>query len=972
MTDHRVTDLSHGHPGRATYNTEERGWKFSQTFTDGPSLKQLLPFKQWLAPSYQIANKWEGKASALARDQMRWLRKNLPGSFPASPLISNLVKTSHEAPSDNLNGCGPLLAIGKAYDVDRISGVRRPRILAMPHGAAGHILCLIKPRVETRGWGKYSAVRLNLLNAESLDAGHWVGTGGPIRQITFTDIENETEIWLAVRQDTVTTVFRPTYGRICKPPIPPNGSSRLFAPSLLDPNPVASLTALRTGSKNHSDVAFNPWFPRQVAIVDSQGYWSIWELEKQHGSKKKEFFKPRQMGGIYDGHVQSGISKAPTMAHHDGWYRIMWICNLNTVVVCNRRYLAIFDVEGKATLIGHTDVFTTGNKDWVLDIQWSSQNQSHLFVLTTTRIFWLKIVPGRDTREDEDGYRSEVKTLVSYFHFMSPDDETMRLTLLRSQHVSVAITSGKNRVVNYYSFRQDEASSMGTLSLLLRIEGNEEELSLPLHTVKFLPCIMVPSTSHKSGPGLKYMQDGVEFFELWAITSNLCLISALSCVTEGRKNFVVVAPETKLLLSHRHRGPKIAIDEDFIVSENEIQSLKVKRGGTSVCTKHKFETDQTCFTLNWRRIFQSAFMGKSTLPNGTPGFEDLLHSACSHINQCIENDDFPNSTLLDLVGVPSLGQDLQQASLLINELLASLASGQSSEAQQILIIKYLPLGLDIGFPEVPDSTHPDLLRIFDQLVEYWMADLPANLPNLARHTKFKAVRQLTLELGLSSIGMSLQCRASSVPVAIQAADDVFTESMISKDRGTMRDSSPAFSSSQLATVQSEACLPTSTATPSLYSHGTPVSGLLEDQAIARLRRYAPTIKAKLEIGTRANTSILSHWPSEPGADPKEYCYEATKQTYAATKAGDEDRRSLRKEKARRRRRTEEFVKAVEPAVSRRLSLFSGSQPEMATRTFSSQVMDELPMTQPDRGTFGGRTVPKSTKKAKKPRTAGFK
>ncbi|KAK2625615.1 hypothetical protein QTJ16_004927 [Diplocarpon rosae] len=972
MTDHRVTDLSHGHPGRATYNTEEREWKFSQTFTGGPSLKQLLPFKQWLAPSYQIATKSEGKASALARDQMRWLRKNLPVSFPASPLISNLVKTSCEAPSDNFNGYGPLLAIGRAYDIDRISGVRRPRILAIPHGAAGHVLRLIKPRVETRGWGKQSAARLNLLNSESLDAGHWVGTGGPIRQITFTDIENETEIWLAVRQDTVTTVFRPTYGRICKPSIPVNGGSTFFAPCLLDPNPVASLTTLRTGSKNHSDVAFNPWFPRQVAIVDSEGYWSIWELEKQHGSKKKEFFKPRKMGGIYDGRVQSGTSRAPTMAHHDGWYRIMWVCNLNTVVVCNRRYLAIFDVEGITTLIGHTDLFATGNKDWVLDIQWSSQNQSHLFVLTTTRIFWLKIVPARDKRDDQDAYPSEIRSIVSYLHFMSPDDETMKLTLLRSQHVSVAITSGKNRVVNYYSFRQDEASSMGTLILLLRLEGNEEELSLPLHTVKFLPCIMVPSASHMSGPGLKYTQEGVEFFQIWAITSNLSLISALSCVTKGRKNFVVVAPETKLLLSHRYRGPKIAIDEDFIVSENETQPFNVKGAGTSISIKYRFETDQTCFTLNWRRIFQSAFMGKFTLSYDTPGFEDLLHSAYSHINQGIENDDFSNSTLFDLVGVPSPGQDLQEASLSINELLASLASEQSSEAQQTLRIRCLTLGLDIGLPEVPDSTRPDLLGIFDQLVEYWMADLPANLPNLARHTKFNAVRQLTLELGLSSIGMSLQCRASSVPVAIQAEDDVFTESMISKNRGIMRDSSPAYSSSQLATVTSGPCLPTSTATPSLYSHGTPVSGLPEDQTIARLRRYAPTIKAKLEIGTRANTSILSHWPPEPGADPEEYSYEATKQAYEVTKAADEDRRSLRKEKARRRRRTEEFVKAVEPAVSRRLSFFSGSQPEMATRTFSSQVVDELPMTQPDRGTFGGRTVPKSTKKAKKLRKAGFK
>ncbi|KAI6714387.1 hypothetical protein JHW43_003047 [Diplocarpon mali] len=916
-------------------------------------------------------NKGEEKTSALARNQMRWMRKNLPESFPASPLISKFIKASCEAPSGSFNRCGPLLAIGKAYDVDRISGARRPRILAIPHGAAGHILRLIKPRIETRGWGKHSGARLNLLNPESLDAGHWVGTGGPIRQILFADIENETEVLLAVRQDTVTTVFRPTYGRIHKPSVLLNESPTLFTPTLLDANPIASLTALRTGSQNHSDVAFNPWFPRQVAIVDSQGYWGIWELEKSHGNKSTEFFKHRKMGGIYDGQVQGDISKAPTMAHFDGWYRIMWICNLNTIVICNRRYLAIFDVKGKTTLIGHADIFASGNTDWVLDIQWSSQNRSHLFVLTTTRIFWLEVIPAGDRSEDENGFPCRVKKIVSYIHFMSPDDETMKLTLLRSQHVSIAITSAKNRIVNYYSFRPDQASSKGSLSLLMKLESNEE-LSSPLHSVNFFPCIVVPSASHISGPGLKYIQEGVEFFQLWAITSNLSLISALTCITEGRERFVVIPPGTKLLLSRQYFGPKIAIDEDFIVADNEFQLLVEKRIGTAVSTKDLFETDQTRFTLNWRKIFQSAFMGRSTPSDDTPDFDDLLHSALIQINQGIENDDFSNSTLLDLIGVPSPGGDLQQASTSVDAFLASLASGQIPEAQQTLIIQYITLGLDIGFPEDPDSTHLDFLRLFDQLVEYWMADLPATIPNLARHTKFKAVRQLTLELGLSSIGISLQDKASSVPLAIQAEDDVVTESMISKDRRTTRDSSAIMASSQMTMMHVEPCVPTSTATPSLYSHVTPMSDLLEDQAIARLRRYAPTIKAKLQVGTRANTSVLSHWPSEPGADPEEYSYEATKQAHALVNAGDEERRSLRKEKARRRRRTEEFVKAVEPAVSRRVSLFSGSQPEIARRTFSSQVVDDMPMTQPDRGTYGSRTVPTSTKKPKKPRTAGFK
>ena len=32
MTDHRVTDLSYGLPGKATYDVEEKHWEFSVNF----------------------------------------------------------------------------------------------------------------------------------------------------------------------------------------------------------------------------------------------------------------------------------------------------------------------------------------------------------------------------------------------------------------------------------------------------------------------------------------------------------------------------------------------------------------------------------------------------------------------------------------------------------------------------------------------------------------------------------------------------------------------------------------------------------------------------------------------------------------------------------------------------------------------------------------------------------------------------
>jgi RNA polymerase I-specific transcription initiation factor RRN6 len=59
------------------------------------------------------------------------------------------------------------------------------------------------------------------------------------------------------------------------------------------------------------------------------------------------------------------------------------------------------------------------------------------------------------------------------------------------------------------------------------------------------------------------------------------------------------------------------------------------------------------------------------------------------------------------------------------------------------------------------------------------------------------------------------------------------------------------------------------------------------------------------------------------------------------------------------------------ASSQPIVVPSGSQPEVTHNGFSSQTVEDIPMTQPDRGAFGSRSIQKSKKKPKKHRTAGF-
>ncbi|KAH7356839.1 RNA polymerase I-specific transcription initiation factor RRN6-like protein [Rhexocercosporidium sp. MPI-PUGE-AT-0058] len=990
MTDHRVTDLAIGHPGRATYDPEEQEWKFSQTLTEGATVKQLVPFKEWIPPSNHPTSRGDEKASVVILNQTRWLSKTLPETVPAKTIASSLLRSSWDASSQNPNDLGSILAIGRAHDAERVSGIRRPHILAVPSGAAGHVLRLIKPRIETRGWGKSSGARLSFFNLESLDTGHWMGTGGTIRQIIAADDNKDKDCWLAVRQATVITLFRPKYGKLHANLVQSSTGHSTSVQSMLNANPVVSLTAQRTGSKTHSDVAFNPWFSRQFAVIDTLGYWSIWEVDVRynHGKNSSPVLVPKKTGGIYDGQAEDESLKVLELVHFDGWYRVLWAGNLNTVVVCNRRHIIVFDVKAQTKPLGRANIFPVGNTDWILDIQRCNTDMNYLYVLTTSRIFWMEIIPGGERYDDQ--LEAGCRTILSYVHFMSPDDETLKLTPLKSDNVSVAITSAKNRVVNYYVFQKPQtgahASSKGTFSLFASSEKTEEQ-TLALHTVNLLPCRLVPSVNHYSGPGPKYIEDGVEFFQLWAVTADLGLFSTLTAIHRtGTKEFGIVAPDTKLLLSSRVLGPKyVNEDNDFIAPDNRRHSKIFQRSRVShagIVAANVPAKDDLHFRLNWRKIFRTVFDETSNgeQPNSNPesdlipGFPELLRLGGEQIMQRKEQDEPLNVTLAELIGATKRGEDLEDASPTLGSFLESLQQNQSPQDRWRLVVKDLTLGTEVKVSERGVSIHPELLKIFDQLIDYWMGSLPNDLPNIVRHAKFKVIRQLAMDLCLNSIGISLQDNTlEEIGEIAPVYDETVTASAISKDGRLTRESSPLMLSSQLVATQDEPglTLPTPTQTPSLYSQATSASGIIEDPVIARLRQYAPTIKAKSDLITNTNLSVLSHWPSAL-ADPAEYSYEAAKKAWAAANTDEEDARSSRKEKARRRRRTEEFVKAVEPAVSRRLTLTSGSQPEAMGKMFSSQPDNDIPMTQPDRGTFGSRTVQQVKKKPKKQRIAGFK
>lgn len=456
MTDHRLTDLSYGHLGESSYDIGQSQWEFSVKHTTGwsyrfsrkasidgflgPAFQQLLPFKQCEPPCDQKAPKTGQKSSNVVRAQMTALVRSRPEVFPAYNLASTLCRrnSSHQGlPITN----SQLFSLGGAVDIEHLPGYRTIPIIAIPHGEAGHVLRLIQPSVERHGWQKYGSVTVPLMDTALSDHGHWTGFGGTIQQIVFADDGNVASTWLAVRQAFVTTIFRPMYNTSPAPAITPKSPGTPYYSSRLSANPVAILTAERTHSVRHVDVSFNPYYARQFAVVDDQGSWSIWNIEGRSRNRTTLELVPGTTGRIYDGYTQDPNVR-DGLDNEDGWHRILWATNVCTLVLCNRRHIAIFDIQSTPKRLQGEQVLSVLSTDWIFDVKRSAVNLSHLFVLTSSRIFWLEIMAAGLDEDSDVG----AKVLLSYRHFRDPNDETMKLTILKDDDGIRSINSTRRQL----------------------------------------------------------------------------------------------------------------------------------------------------------------------------------------------------------------------------------------------------------------------------------------------------------------------------------------------------------------------------------------------------------------------------------------------------------------------------------------------------------------------------------------------
>jgi RNA polymerase I-specific transcription initiation factor RRN6 len=440
MAENDLNHLNYGHYGLAAFDLESRDWTFARDGT-AVTLKQITIYHEGEASTEVVPAATHYPSIALstrntdANGNVQNLLRNHPEIVPASDLLTDLAVTSAAVLStasiyDPL--VGELLSLGsvtsgrkrtedsKRRKSDSFSETENPRrIVATVAGEAGNVLRLALFYKATHGWGDDRSIWLKGETLKDTESGYWNDDAAPIQQVCFAQSEEKSTL-LAVRLPIRTVLFRPTYSR--QRTRPATRSVHYDLPSsLIDAHPILSLGIEESGGSPHADVTFNPEFQLQFAVVDTSATWSIWEIEK--GRKGDKYSMSRSTGGYITSLEDADLTG------EDGWARVLWVGDVNTILVCNRRHLSIIDITGgTSSYLSCPTLFGHRSSDWILDVKRHPTTRGCFFLLTSTFLFLMAVTTSSDPLGLNSG-EVGAHILLSWNHFRGAEDFTLHISV---------------------------------------------------------------------------------------------------------------------------------------------------------------------------------------------------------------------------------------------------------------------------------------------------------------------------------------------------------------------------------------------------------------------------------------------------------------------------------------------------------------------------------------------------------------
>lgn len=498
----------------------------------------------------------------------------------AGPLYPGFIRVAKESeklkmPQTRL----PLLSYGEITDMSS----REPTgclALAMATGQSGHALRIVQVRREHWGWHENGNLTLNLSNIDTEYEGHWCDNALSINQIKFTasGCDNErshtkqSARWILVQTAAETIVFQPTLNGVsipkskqCACEYAGRGRSHLIA------NPIIRIPIKETGDRSHCDVAFNPAAdakPPQLVIIDEAGQWSVWNIIGSTHTRKNILIPVLHARGTFTEGLRGSLS-TPAMHGLGHLYRVGWLPNVtllsgeptqsSTILLGCASAVEVTSLDETTLPLRVFNATHNVGLDNIVDVQVSPGNPSHVFVLTTTTIFWLDLSLFRVVPRGKHTKARKPLLLLSCSHLKSPIDKTMKLSLTCSvsdlgETVTLAlIYSMRHPEVTVFWFPEVKPGCEPTYQQqIIQLahpnfdtpDVETEAQMLGLQAMLLLPTEVVikQSSLRPTDPlGHQYVRSGVSLFQIISLGADMSLWSSL-CASSSGPEHVRLAP----------------------------------------------------------------------------------------------------------------------------------------------------------------------------------------------------------------------------------------------------------------------------------------------------------------------------------------------------------------------------------------------------------------------------------------------
>lgn len=947
MADPDDICMPYGCFGKALYREDEHLWRFERSLHNNYSIKLLRQSNCiYSPPSVQAGQETNQVVASLRHTrQVRDLVKAYPEFQPAAAFIPHILRLSERV--QEVTACHDTQR-GKLFDIGSIpseSDHKPVKVAAFPYGQTGSGLRIVQIQTQKQGWNDTKKAWIEVPIVHGNEA-VWFGHGVPVLQICFAHSTERSDAFLAVRLPTRTLIFRPI---LRKAPVCAASASRL------DSNLVYEIPNSKTGGRQHADITFNPWYPRQFGIIDQAGHWTIWELEGRTDMTAKCLRKGSVLGEIAN----------PISPIDGGWAQMLWVHSPTVIVVCNRQKLRLANIESETD---ETDSIQTDNtrskrQEWILAITAIPDQPACFAVLTTTNVILYRTA-GRPLR---------LRQSLSLRHFRNPDDVTLSLSVFEMLDRRLFLIASLVHCLVLTWQLKFEADDAIVISAPTEIVWPSDSMPVGWHWID------VPFGSRSQSHGhnnemAQYRDKGINFANLMFLQSDLRLYHSLYCMALNRDRLSNVrAPtwEAKLMGVSNAK----LLKEGFVVDDMNVHrrssplSLYIRRRNAQTRAREGLDWTLSlqCTAREMKEVHHQHLEQLTEIIQSCESVLRQQPAGISHIQ-----------TLWDLKHSDLLVDDIEATSELLYQL-AFVEADPAAEPFESAVPSQKTTRLALGSVKSRVS-NLSLLNIYNRIVEDWITPLSPSVPGKVRLTKEQLARRMAAEVALASRTIHVE----DIPHQIEL-DPQEGQMLDLPMRGTrLLSSHVLLASSQTLSGSSPVpeshlqILPSPSATPSVTTGSSFLSSIAALE-VCRLSKYTTFSKPGPITVPRPLNRILSHW--NVGSDPTDYDWrQASRRVSQRDEEVDEE--MTEKDRARMQRHAEKHIRRQrrEAAASQaawlasnqapeimsasqpqRPSHFADTQPAGVVGSSQSQATSMPTASQVIPGRFGGRPLKKKRK-----------